>query len=92
MSWQQMAHSFHILWITNQTLLFAGLLDVLMFTAAAAGQLHGGHDDGARFVHVDDWHHFLGGWMTTWHLNKKEPKSNYKHGLSKLSHFNKRCA
>lgn len=57
-----------MLWTMKKTLLLGGLLEVAMSTAAAAGLLHGGNDEGAEFIHVDDRHHFLGDGMTTWHL------------------------
>ena len=55
----------------KQTLLGAGV-----HTAAAAGQLHGGNDDGAVFIHVEDLHQFLGGGLTARHLEgNKERRS-----------------
>lgn len=60
----------------KQTLLGVGLLEVSRPRAAAAGQLHGGNDDGAVFIHVEDMHQFLGGGLTTWHLERdKERRS-----------------
>ncbi|KAG7241136.1 hypothetical protein INR49_025879, partial [Caranx melampygus] len=43
-------------------------------TAAAAGQLHGGHDKGVGFIHVDDRYLFLGGGLTTWHLHNNKDR------------------
>lgn len=69
----QAAHRCHILRVIKLTLLCAGLLDVHRSTAAAAGQLHGGDDDGVGFIHVGNRHLFLGGRLTTRHLhNDKE--------------------
>lgn len=67
-------HRCHILRAMKQTLLFAGLLDVAMSTAAAVDELHRGNDDGAELIHVDDRYHFLGGRLTTWHLDLEEGK------------------
>lgn len=66
----------------KQTLLFAGLLDVAMCTAAAASQLHRGNDNSAELIHVDDRHHFLGGGLTTWHLDLEEDKERRESGVA----------
>lgn len=65
----------------KQTLLFAGLLDVAVSTVAAAGQLDGGNDDGAELIHVDEGHHFLGGGLTTRHLDLQEDKERRSQAL-----------
>lgn len=71
-----LAHRCHILKIMNR-LLCAGLLDVARSTAAAPGQLHGRNDEGAELVHIDDGHHFLGGGLTTWHLDLEKDKDRH---------------
>lgn len=77
----QMAHRSHILRTMKQTLLFTGLLEVAMSTAAAVGQLHGRNGDGSGFIHVDDRHHFLGGGLTTWHLDMENDEREEESGM-----------
>lgn len=55
-------------------LLLAGQLDVGMSTAAAAGKLHGGNDDGAELIHVDDRHCNAGDGIATWHWDLVKDK------------------
>lgn len=53
---------------TQDSLLLARILRVAQPTATVAGQLHGGNDNGAGFIHIDNGHHFMGDGLTAWHL------------------------